>query len=333
MHMADALVSPAVGGVMAAASVGAIGYSVYRISKNPDEKKVPMMGVMGAFIFAAQMINFTIPGTGSSGHIAGGILLAALIGPFPALLTMTAVLVIQALLFADGGLLALGCNIFNMGVVSTLVAYPLFFKPFLTRKYSRTRLWIASIFSAMIALQLGAFGVVLETEFSHITALPFSTFLVLMQPIHLAIGLVEGVITALVLQAIYAAKPELLSANLSGQAWKGFSIKRLALVLALCALVIGGGLSFFASSNPDGLEWSIWHVTGDTEVAAQYSAQQSAENWQNKMAAMPGYERKNASEDSASSVGMSGVFGGAVTLVVAGTLGVVITKIKKKRLP
>ena len=119
MHMADALVSPVVGGVMLAVSTGTIGYSIKKITKDEmDDKKVPLMGIMGAFVFAAQMINFTIPGTGSSGHIGGGILLAALLGPFPAFLTLSAVLIIQSLFFADGGLLALGCNIFNMGFMA-----------------------------------------------------------------------------------------------------------------------------------------------------------------------------------------------------------------------
>lgn len=134
MHMADALLSPAVGGTMAAVSAAAIGLSVKKISGDRlDEKKIPMMGVMGAFVFAAQMINFTIPGTGSSGHIGGGILLAAVLGPYPALLTITAVLIIQCLLFADGGLLALGCNIFNMGVCACLIGWPLIYRTILRR--------------------------------------------------------------------------------------------------------------------------------------------------------------------------------------------------------
>ena len=117
MHMSDALLSPAVGGVMTAVSAGAIGFAVKKIAgANFDEKKIPLMGVMGAFVFAGQMINFTIPLTGSSGHIGGGILLAALLGPFPALLTLASVLLIQCMFFADGGLLSLGSNVFNMGV-------------------------------------------------------------------------------------------------------------------------------------------------------------------------------------------------------------------------
>ena len=110
--MADALVSPAVAGVAAVVSVSLLVVAAKKIRKeSSDSSVVPLMGVMGAFIFAAQMINFTIPGTGSSGHIVGGILLGAILGPWAALLTLASVLVVQCLIFADGGLMALGCNI------------------------------------------------------------------------------------------------------------------------------------------------------------------------------------------------------------------------------
>lgn len=114
MHMADALVAPAVAATMYVCSGGAAGFSVKKVRLESDPKKIPVMGVMGAFVFAAQMINFTIPGTGSSGHLCGGMMLTALLGPYAAFLTMIGVLLIQCLLFADGGLLALGCNIWNM---------------------------------------------------------------------------------------------------------------------------------------------------------------------------------------------------------------------------
>ena len=211
MHMADALLSPVVSGVMTAASATAVVISVKKVTKeHPDEKLVPMMGVMGAFIFAAQMINFTIPGTGSSGHIGGGILLAALLGAYPALLTLASVLFIQCLFFADGGLLALGCNIFNMGVLTCLFAYSFIFKPLLQKRIDKKRISIASIVSVVVGLQLGAFSVVLETLVSGVTELPFGAFAALMQPIHLAIGLIEGIITAAVLCFVYQVRPEIL---------------------------------------------------------------------------------------------------------------------------
>ena len=108
MHMADALVSPAVAGTMYAVSAAAAGYSIYKVKKEDDVSKIPVMGVMGAFVFAAQMINFTIPGTGSSGHLCGGMLLSALLGPYAGFLTMIGVLFVQCLMFADGGLLEHG---------------------------------------------------------------------------------------------------------------------------------------------------------------------------------------------------------------------------------
>ena len=99
MHMADALLSPAVGGMMWAISAGLVGYSVHKIRQNFDESRIPLMGVTGAFVFAMQMINFAIPGTGSSGHIAGAVLLSALLGSCPAFLVMASVILIQALFF------------------------------------------------------------------------------------------------------------------------------------------------------------------------------------------------------------------------------------------
>src|SRR5512137_2856977 len=129
MHMADALLSPAVGGAMWAVSGGTLAFCARKVRSELDESKVPLMGVLGAFLFAAQMINFTIPATGSSGHLGGGLLLTILLGPYAAFLVVASVLVVQALFFADGGLLALGCNIFNLGFLPAFVAYPLCYRP------------------------------------------------------------------------------------------------------------------------------------------------------------------------------------------------------------
>ena len=220
MHMADALLSPAVGLAADAISVAAIGISVARVKKDEfSEKKVPIIGVAGALVFAAQMINFTIPGTGSSGHIGGGILLAGLLGGVPAFLSITAVLIIQCLFFADGGLLALGCNVINLGVIPCLLVYPLVFRPLIkSSPADYKRLSAASVISAIIALELGAFCVVLQTWLSGISQLPFGTFTALMLPIHLVIGLVEGVVTAAVLCFVYKMQPEIISSTLSDSA-------------------------------------------------------------------------------------------------------------------
>ena len=158
MHMADALISPAVAGTMYACSAAAAGYSVRKVRLAADPKKIPVMGVMGAFVFAAQMINFTIPGTGSSGHLCGGMLLTALLGPYAAFLTMIGVLMIQCLMFADGGLLALGCNVWNMAFYGCFLGYFLFWRPTMKRGASRNRILAASVLGSVISLQAGAFS-------------------------------------------------------------------------------------------------------------------------------------------------------------------------------
>lgn len=182
--MSDALVSPPVFAVTGALSLALLGVAIRRVKRagddctQPDghgERLVALMGVMGAFVFAAQMINFAIPGTGSSGHLVGGILLAALLGPWAALLTLSSVLVIQCLVFADGGFMALGANILNMAVLSCLVAYPLVFRPLMRPDASAGRILAASLLASVTGLELGALAVTLETEASGITALPDRT--------------------------------------------------------------------------------------------------------------------------------------------------------------
>ena len=185
MHMADALLSPGVAGVMYAASAVAAGHSVHKLEQNRDttDKIIPTMGVMGAFVFAAQMINFTIPGTGSSGHLCGGMLLTAIVGPFAAFLTMIGVLLIQCLLFADGGLMALGANVWNMAFYGCFVG-GLLWKAMMQRGISKRKIVVASLLGCVLTLQMGALSVSVETLASGITELPFTAFLLAMQPIH-----------------------------------------------------------------------------------------------------------------------------------------------------
>lgn len=156
MHMADALLAPAVAGTMYLASTGAAGISVHKMKKIDQPEKIPVMGVMGAFVFAAQMINFTIPGTGSSGHLCGGMLLTAVLGPEAGFLTMIGVLLIQCLLFADGGLLALGANIWNMAFYGCFVGGYLIWKLIMRKGMTKSRIIIASVLGCILTLQLGA---------------------------------------------------------------------------------------------------------------------------------------------------------------------------------
>jgi cobalt/nickel transport system permease protein len=315
---------------MAAVTIGAMAYSVKKIKKDEsfDEKKIPIMAVSGAFVFAAQMINFTIPGTGASGHIGGGILLAALLGPFPALLTIAAVLIIQCLFFADGGLLALGANIFNMGVITAFIAYPLIYKPVVMKGLTPVRITIASVAAVVIGLQVGALGVVLETVASGVTELPLSVFLLLMQPIHLAIGVVEGVVTAAVLCFIYGMRPEILEGPLENKSMGTISIKKVIIVMVILTALVGGLLSLLASSFPDGLEWAIGKVAGSAELEASGGAYSISEKIQEMLAFMPDYAFKANGEAGTST---AGILGGILTLGLAGITGFSISKMKKRK--
>ena len=266
MHMADALLAPAVAATMYVASGAAAGVSIHKLRKDDEPQKLPVMAVTAALVFAGQMINYTIPGTGSSGHMCGGMLLSALLGPQAGFLSMIVILAIQCLFFADGGLMALGANIWNMAFYGCFVGYYLIWRPIIRsglfgegKGAERARIIAASVIGCVVTLQLGAFSVVLETSLSGITELPFGAFVALMQPIHLAIGLVEGLVTAAVLLFVYESRPELLQ---DVQAEPGEGGKRsfasVIAVLAVVALLVGGGLSLLASSNPDGLEWALF---------------------------------------------------------------------------
>ena len=255
------------------------------------------MGVIGAFVFAAQMINFAIPGTGSSGHIGGGMLLAILLGPYAGFLTIASILLIQALFFGDGGLLAYGSNVFNLGFFTCFVAYPLIYKWFTRKGITPKRIFWGSMISAVLGLQLGAFSVVLETLFSGKTELPFATFVLLMQPIHLAIGIVEGLITAAVVTFVWRERPEILENTNAGKPLGKVSMKRVLTGLAIAVVVVGGGLSWFASANPDGLEWSMEKTAGTTELEASNSIHNTLADFQSKITFLPDYGFKTSESE------------------------------------
>ena len=330
MHMADALVSPAVAGTMAVASIAAAGYSIHRVRLENDEKKIPVMGVMGAFVFAAQMINFTIPGTGSSGHLCGGMLLSAVLGPFAGFLSMIGVLLIQGLFFADGGLLALGCNVWNMAFYGCFLGALLFWRPIMRKDPSVKKIWIASILGCVVTLQLGALSVVIQTMLSGITELPTGSFLAVMQPIHLAIGAVEGVITAAVLTFIYNTRPELLwgVGETNAPAKSSWSTGKVVAVLAVITLLVGGGLALFASSHPDGLEWSMEKVAGTAELEAEGGAYETAGAVQEGTSFLPDYAFPGS--ESAAGTTVSGIVGAAITAAVCALAAFVFRKRKNK---
>lgn len=257
MHMYDALVTPAVAGAAAVISASFIAVAIHKTRKSADSNIVPLMGVTGAFILVAQMINFAIPGTGSSGHLIGAVLLSAILGPWAGFLVLSSVIILQCLLFADGGLLALGCNILNMGVFSCFIAYPLFFRPFIKYPCSFGRIALFSVITCVVGLSLGAVAVTIETSLSGITALPFGTFLLFMLPIHLVIGIAEGLATAGVLFFVQKTMPETLhhESEKSHSSFRLFS-KPVLIILAIL-VILGIFAEQITSTLPDGLEWSI----------------------------------------------------------------------------
>lgn len=336
MHMADVLISVPVGGIMWAASASVTALSTKKLALENDIRKPALMGVLGAFVFAAQMINFSIPGTGASGHLGGGMLLAILLGPHAAFITLTSVLLVQALFFADGGLLALGCNIFNLGFFPCFVAYPFIYKKILRNQFSQGRLCAAVLCATVVALQCGAFAVVLETTLSGISNLPFIPFLLLMQPIHLAIGLVEGVVTFLVIRFVWEARPEFFQVSRTSVTQGRLSLDTLLIITLFASLLLSGIFSWFASSHPDGLEWALGRTLGSEELETPEEGFYPYIQWvQQKTSFLPEYdfEKDELSEgteetDNGSTINLgtslAGVLGSVVTLAIVGVLGVAI---------
>ena len=313
MHMSDALLSPTVAGTMTVASLAAVAASVMKLRRCTEPVKVAESGVMGAFVFAAQMVNFAIPGTGSSGHLCGGMLLAAVLGPYLGFLTLSLVLLVQCLLFADGGLLALGANVWNMAFYGCMLGGGVIWPLVAGRTPSRSRVFAASIIGNIVALQLGAFSVTLQTFASGVTELPFAAFAAAMQPIHLVIGTVEGMITGSVLCFILEARPEMLSAE-TGVLPARLSRAAALSVVGATAFAVGALLSLAASSSPDGLEWSMERVAGTSELQRSGKLHSAAAQAQENVAILPDYALPG-SEGVGGNV-LSGLLGTGAVLVL-----------------
>lgn len=337
MHMADALLSPGVGIGFGAASAGILAWCASKVRSTLDDHRVPLMGVLGAFVFAAQMINFTIPGTGSSGHLGGGLLLAMLLGPHAAFLTIASVLVIQALFFADGGLLALGTNLFNLGVFPCFVGLPLF-RAFAGRDPFPARLSAATVGAAVAGLELGALGVVVQTVFSGRSDLAAGPFLALMGGIHLPIGVVEGLVTASVVAFVFRVRPELRDQAVRGPAARR-SLAPVVLALGVTAAATGGVLAWFASPHPDGLEWTLARLTAAGGPAAPGEGVAGRlRRIQERTAVLPDYglpakggEAPPAAPEPAwpavdPGTSVAGIVGALITLAAAGVAGLALTR-------
>ncbi len=257
MHIPDGFLSVLVSLILWGISLICIYIALRRVKNQLGEREVPLMGVLAAAIFAGQMLNFSVSG-GTSGHLLGAALATILLGPWAAMLVMTCVVSVQALIFQDGGLLALGANIFNMGVVGVAVAH---FTYQTVRRLTGDKSWglvISGFVAGWASIFIAALAAALQLALSGTS--PANIAVPAMAGIHALIGVGEGLITAGALTFVYNARRDLLvtsnTANNSKAIWVG------GLLIAILLTV----LSPLASSHPDGLEW-VAEQTGFLEMA------------------------------------------------------------------
>jgi cobalt/nickel transport system permease protein len=247
MHIPDGFLSVIVSVLLWIVSIAALAYALKRVNQDLGERQVPLMGVLAAAIFAGQMLNFTVAG-GTSGHLMGAAIATILLGPWAAVLVMTTVVGVQALVFQDGGLLALGANIFNMAVVGVAVSYFVYQTVYRLSRSQRWGIFVGGFLAAWTSIVVAALATGLELAISGTS--PANIAIPAMGGIHAIIGIGEGLITLGALAFIYATRPDLLGAGQKKVAG-GKTLWVVGLVIAV-ALAIASPL---ASSHPDGLEW------------------------------------------------------------------------------
>lgn len=208
MHIPDGFLNIATVATTYAASAGGVGFALRMVRKKLAEKHVPLMGIMAAFIFAAQMLNFPIAG-GTSGHLIGAALAAILLGPWAATLIMTCVLIAQSLIFQDGGLLALGANVFNMAILASFAAYYIYRLANRVLGESRRSRLIGTFVAAWTSVLVAAIACAIELWVSGIS--PIQVALPAMAGWHALIGIGEGVITVAVLSLVLATRKDLVA--------------------------------------------------------------------------------------------------------------------------
>lgn len=263
LHAPDGFFSLPISAAGYALAAAAVGFAIYRANRSLNERIVPMMGVMAAFIFAAQMLNFPVAG-GTSGHLIGGALAAIILGPWAAILVMTAVVGLQALLFQDGGLLVMGVNLLNMSIVSVLAGYGTYWVSQRLGGGGYTSLMAGGFAAAWVSVVASSATTAVALSLSGTS--PLAVALPAILGFHMLIGIGEGLITVFALSFIRQARPQLLgarpnvgadavvaSADDGGRgrtALRGARLWAAGYVIAI-ALVM---LAPFASGSPDGLE-------------------------------------------------------------------------------
>lgn len=247
MHIPDGFLSTLVAIVFWAISALGVGYALRRVGKDLGERQVPLMGVLAAAIFAGQMLNFSVTG-GTSGHLLGAALATILLGPWAAIIVLTSVVSIQALIFQDGGLLALGANLFNMAIIGVTVSYFVYTS---VQRLARGRSWgifVGGFTAAWLSIVVAALAAALQLALSGTS--PANISVPAMGGVHMLIGIGEGLITVGALAFLYAARRDLFSAGATAPK-SGAVIWIFGMGIALALAV----LSPLASTHPDGLIW------------------------------------------------------------------------------
>ncbi|MEU5110200.1 energy-coupling factor ABC transporter permease [Streptomyces longwoodensis] len=329
MHVPDGFINAPTSAVTAVVAAGAIAVSLRGARRELDERTAPLAGLVAAFIFAVQMLNFPVA-AGTSGHLLGGALAAILVGPCTAVLCVSVVLLMQGILFADGGLTALGVNITDMAIVTTVVSYALFRALVKVLPRGRRSVTVASFVAALVSVPAAAVAFTVIYAIGGTTDVSIGKVATAMIGVHVLIGIGEAVITALTVGAVIAVRPDLvhgargleqrLKLRVNGELVDAPSAPAAAVPVAartsrrtlwvsglVTSLVLAGFVSYYASSSPDGLE----------KVAADHGIDRKAEQHAGADSPLADYGVKDV-EDARLSGGLAGVIGVGVT-VVAGS--------------
>ncbi|KQX83105.1 energy-coupling factor ABC transporter permease [Streptomyces sp. Root1310] len=333
MHVPDGFINAPTSAVTGVVAAGAIAVSLRGARRELDDRTAPLAGLVAAFIFAVQMLNFPVA-AGTSGHLLGGALAAILVGPYTGVLCVSVVLLMQGILFADGGLTALGVNITDMAIVTTVVAYAVFRGLVKVLPRGRRSITVASFVAAVLSVPAAAVAFTLVYWIGGTTDVAIGKVATAMIGVHVLIGIGEAVITALTVGAVVAVRPdlvhgardlrqklqlrvhgELVDAPAPEEARAGArtpvaaraSRRTLWVTGLVTSLVLAGFVSFYASSNPDGLE----------KVAADKGIDKKAEEHASADSPLADYGVKDVTNARLSG-GLAGVIGVGTT-VVAGS--------------
>jgi cobalt/nickel transport system permease protein len=308
LHIPDGFLSVAISVICWVLSIAVVGVSLWRSGNTLGGRQVPLMGVLAAFIFAAQMLNFTVAG-GTSGHLIGGALAAILLGPWAAILTMTTVVSIQALVFQDGGLLVMGANILNMAIIAPLVAYGIYRGVTAVAGERRWGLFVGGFAGAWLSVVVSAVATAVQLAFSGTS--PLGVALPAMAGVHVLIGIGEGLITVGALAFVAAARRDLLQQK--AQPAKGIGWAAIGLLIALAVTL----LAPLASENPDGLE----------RVAEDLGFIGRAQDAPYEI--IPDYILPGITEDSPMATILAGIVGALVVAAVGFGIALVVARLRR----